>query len=160
MSGKRTRLLFPFYDSILGLPAFLLPLTSHHSPLKLKQAELARVESYWFVRQLHRRSGNNCVFWLACVQKRWKKVTKKGTSKGRPGSGVLCKQSDRKADFWACFFRFRQPRPSNRNRQHNVLWQVNRQSDETSPMESLNKSIEIVQRNQWNRSTKSMDLFH
>jgi hypothetical protein len=23
-----------------------------------------------------------------------------------------------------------------------------------------NKSIEIVQRNQWNRSTKSMDLFH
>jgi len=29
---------------LLGLPAFLSPLTSHHSPLKLKQAELAKVE--------------------------------------------------------------------------------------------------------------------
>jgi len=45
VSGRRTHLLFPYYDSILGLPAFLSPLTSHHSPLKLKQASLRWLNS-------------------------------------------------------------------------------------------------------------------
>ena len=38
--------------------------------------------------------------------------------------------------------------------------QQKRQNNETNPMELSNKSIEIVERNQWNRRTKSMDLFH
>ena len=38
--------------------------------------------------------------------------------------------------------------------------QQKRQNNETNPMELLNKSIEIVERNQLNRRTKSMDLFH
>jgi hypothetical protein len=38
--------------------------------------------------------------------------------------------------------------------------QQKRQNNETNPLELSNKSIEIVERNQLNRRTKSMDLFH
>ena len=34
-----------------------------------------------------------------------------------------------------------------------------RQNDETNPMELFNDFNGIVERNQWDRSTKSMDLF-
>jgi len=34
-----------------------------------------------------------------------------------------------------------------------------RQNGETKPMELLNESIEIVERNQWNRWTNPMDSF-
>jgi len=45
------------------------------------------------------------------------------------------------------------------NRQFNVLGRSNRQFCAAIPMESFNEVNGIVQQNQWNRSTKSMDSF-
>jgi hypothetical protein len=50
-------------------------------------------------------------------------------------------------------------KPAKLHQQNSVLWQENRQSGAAIPMESMNKTNGIVERNQWNRSTKPMDLF-